>query len=334
MLYHTVQHLRGCDDGLSGVITAPDDVLLDDGDLGKVDLHAHIAARHHNAVGHVEDLVDVFHAFVVFDLGHDFDEITFSAVQQAANLQYIGGAAYKGGCDEVKALLNTKQDVIAVLRAHIRHRELGAGHIHALMVGDRAAVLHGADNVVALNDVHLHADKAVVQQHTRAGREVLRQFFVSDGTDVFVAFNIARGERKCLPGFQRDLAVFKILQADLRAFGIQQGGHRHTQLVAQCAQLGQPGGVFLVGAMGKVETGYIHPAHDHIAHHAFLICGRSQRADDFCFTQHSQILQSAFCEKQQIYLVYIIHKFHPHAMAAGLTFRKDSGILWVRRRIL
>ena len=37
-------------------------------------------------------------------------------------------------------------------------------------------------------------------------------------------------------------------------------------------------------------------------------------------------LQSAFCEKQQIYLVYIIHKFHPHAMAAGLTFRKDSGI--------
>ena len=69
------------------------------------DSHAHVAAGHHDAVGHREDLIDVLHALGVLDLGDDLDEIALAAVQQAADLQDIGGAAHKGGGDEIKALL-------------------------------------------------------------------------------------------------------------------------------------------------------------------------------------------------------------------------------------
>ena len=52
-------------------VGAGDTILLDDGDLGKVDLHAHVTAGDHHAVGYGKDLIDVVHALLVLQLGDD-----------------------------------------------------------------------------------------------------------------------------------------------------------------------------------------------------------------------------------------------------------------------
>ena len=196
-----------------------DDVLLDDGDLGKVDLHAHVAAGNHHAVGHGQDLIDVVHALLVLQLGDDA-HVGVVLIQQAANLHHVLGAAAEGRRHKVKALLDAKEQVLPVLGAHVGHGQMHAGDVHALPVLDGSAVLHQTGDVRLRPLQHLHADEAVVQHDLAAGVHILGQVLVAHGADVLRAGDLAGGEGELLPGLQHDLALGKGLQANFRAFRI------------------------------------------------------------------------------------------------------------------
>ena len=72
-----------------------------------------------------------------------------------------------------------------------------------------------------------------------------------------------RGE--LLAGGQLLHTVLELLQADLGAFGVQQGGNGLAQLLTQSFQLCQTAAMLLVGTVGEVETGHVHAVCDQVA---------------------------------------------------------------------
>ena len=302
---HAVQHLGSGDDGLAKGEGALDDVLLDAGQLGKVDLNAQIAAGHHDSIGCSQNAVDVVHALTVLDLGDDAD-IGIILVEQVADVVHILRGAHEGSSDEVKALLCAKDDIVAVALAHIRHGQMHAGHIDTLLVLDLAAVQHLAHDVGVVHGDDLQLDQAVVQHDGAAGLHVLRQVLIGDGADLLGAFHLAGGQGEGLAGFQHFSAVLEVLQADLGAFGVQQGGDRLAQLFTNGLQLFKAAQMLFVRAVGKIKTGNIHAVGDQLAQNAFLIGGRTQSADDLGFS-HILLLpptttsHSLFCGRLSSY---------------------------------
>ena len=280
---HAVQHLGSGDDGLAKGEGALDDVLLDAGQLGKVDLNAQIAAGHHDGISSSQNAVDVVHALTVLDLGDDAD-IGIILVEQVADIVHILCGAHEGSSDEVKALLCAKDDIVAVALAHIRHGQMHAGHIDTLLVLDLAVVQHLAHDVGVVHGDDLQLDQAVVQHDGAAGLHILRQVLIGDGADLLGAFHLAGGQGEGLAGFQHFSAVLEVLQADLGALGVQQGSDRLAQLFTDGLQLFKAAQMLLVRAVGKIKTGNIHAVGDQLAQNAFLIGGRAQSADDLCFS--------------------------------------------------
>ena len=107
---------------------------------------------------------------------------------------------------------------------------------------------------------------------------------IGDGADLLGAFHLAGGQGEGLAGFQHFSAVLEVLQADLGAFGVQQGGDRLAQLFTDGLQLFKAAQMLLVRAVGKIKTGNIHAVGDQLAQTAFLIGGRTQSADDLGFS--------------------------------------------------
>ena len=280
---HAVQHLGSGDDGLAKGEGALDDILLNAGQLGKVNLNAQIAAGHHDSIGCSQNAVDVVHALTVLDLGDDAD-IGIILVEQVADIVHILRGAHEGSSDEVKALLCAEDDIVAVALAHIRHGQMHAGHIDTLLVLDLAVVQHLAHDVGVVHGDDLQLDQAVVQHDGAAGLHVLRQVLIGDGADLLGAFHLTGGQGEGLAGFQHFSAVLEVLQADLGAFGVQQGGDRLAQLFTNGFQLFKAAQMLLVRAVGKIKTGNIHAVGDQLAQNAFLIGGRAQSADDLCFS--------------------------------------------------
>ena len=290
--HHAVQHLGGSDDGLAEGEGAVDDALLDAGQLGEVDLDAQVTAGDHDGVGSGQDAVDVIDALAVLDLGDDAD-VGVVLVQQVADVVDVLCGAHEGSSDEVEALLDTEDDVIAVALAQVGHGQVDAGNIDALLGLDLAAVEHFADDVGVRDALDGQLDEAVVQHDGAALVDILGQVLVGDGADLLGALHLAGGQGEGLTGFQHLNAVLELLQADLGAFGVQQGSNGLVQLSADSLQHVQTALVLLVGAVGKVEAGHVHAVGDQLAQDAVLIGRRAKGADDLRFS-HKYTSNSLF----------------------------------------
>ena len=130
---------------------------------------------------------------------------------------------------------------------------------------DLAAVQHGAGDVGVGDLLDAQHDEAVVQHDGAALVHIVGQVLVGDGADLLGALHLAGGQGEGLADFQHLDAVLELLQADLRALGVQQGSNGLAQLLAQCLQIGQTAAVLLIGAVGKIKAGHVHAVGDQLA---------------------------------------------------------------------
>ena len=279
---HGIQHLGRRDDRLSAGHALGDHILLNNGDLGEVDLHAHIAAGHHDAVRRVQNLRQIADALLIFDLRNDADARA-GLIQQASQLPDVCGGTDKAGSHIVKALLHAEEEILPVPLAHIGHTQPHAGDVDPLVILHHAVVLHPAADLRPGSFQHRQPHQTVIQQDGVSRLHVIGQVGIGDGAAVNVSLRLRCGQGKFLPGGQADGTVRKVLQPDLRPFGIQHGGNRGVQLFPQSFQGVQPRFMFRMGTVGKVEPGHIHPCQNHLPQNAFLVRRRPQGAYDFCF---------------------------------------------------
>ena len=281
VLHHGVQHLGGGDDLLAGQIGLFDEFLLDDRDLFQGNFYAQVAAGHHDAVGHVDNLVDIPYAVNIFNLGDDADIVIPHAFQKSAHFQNIIGGAGEGSSDKVEVLLHGKFQVLAVLFAGEGQGELDAGDVDALTGRYRAAVDHAADNIRVGVGLHSQLDQAVVNENTGTHRHILGKAGEGDGGNRFVAHYFAGSQGKLASGFQHNLGRVELLHADFGAFGIQEQSYRQVQFFPQGLDLVGPDLLLRMGLVGKVQPDYVHTGFHKLPENVPFVGGGAQGADDF-----------------------------------------------------
>src|SRR5690606_31764700 len=96
----------------------------------------------------------------------------------------VGGGTHERQRDEVHAELQREFQVLDVLFGQGGHRHVHAGQRDALVVGDRPALGHPADDVVAVDAHDDQADLAVVDQQAVAGLGIGGELLVGGGNTV------------------------------------------------------------------------------------------------------------------------------------------------------
>ena len=288
--HHGVQHLGGRNHRFARLKALADHLLLEGGDLGGGNLHPQIAPGHHDPVGGGQDVVDVVDALLVFNFGDDFYIVPAAVVEHLPDGLHIGGPADKGGGDEVEIVLHAEADVRHVLLRQGGELDVGPGDVDGLVVGQGSAVLHLADDVAAPDFPDPQGDQAVVNQNLLTGGHLLVELGVGDGDPGRVAGRVLHREGEGLSGGELHGLGLKALDADLRALGVQNGGHGAAHPVPDGLQAVQPLQMLRVAAVGKVEPGAVHAALDQGDDHFLAVHGGAQGTDNFCFSQHMKFL--------------------------------------------
>ena len=143
-------------------------------------LDAQVAACHHDAVGHLEYLVDVVHALLVFYLGDDFN-VAAVCVQYFLDVEHILLVAHKGVGNEVNVLLDAKKDVVAVFLGQRRQVDAHARHVDAFSAAQGGLVLHFAQQAVVRLLHHQHLEVAVVDKHAVTQIQVVHEVGIAHG---------------------------------------------------------------------------------------------------------------------------------------------------------
>src|SRR5205085_11301973 len=104
------------DHRLAGPVAEPDDPLLYNRNLVDGNLHAQVAARHHDPIRHADDLLDPPHRLHLLDLGYDRpgDARLFHRASQWRDVLRSPDV----GCgDPINLLLETESQVVEILRS-------------------------------------------------------------------------------------------------------------------------------------------------------------------------------------------------------------------------
>ena len=205
-------------------------------------------------------------------------------LQDPADLQHILFLAHKACRDDIESLFNTEEDIVHIGFADVRHGKIRPGHIHALVVGNRAAVYHAAHDIRIRDLFHDHFNQAVVDQDPGTGTDVIYQIFIRNGGDLIGSHDLVCGQRKRLPRHKLRLSALKISQPDLRSLGIKENGYRHVQLPAHLTDRIEFRSLLCMIPVGKITAGYVHPCKDDLPYLFLTLGSGSDRADHFGFS--------------------------------------------------
>ena len=123
-------------------------------------LDAEIAARHHQRVGEVENVVQSRHRLRLFDLGHHRS----AAARDLLCFGYVFRPLDEGERDPIDAGIERCFEISEVLRRQRGDRNDGIGQAHAFAACNFAADFHARDNALRFRLGHDQSQLAVVDQ--------------------------------------------------------------------------------------------------------------------------------------------------------------------------
>jgi len=193
---------------------------------GVADLHRQIAARHHDAVGGVEDLAQQRHRLGALDLGDDVrpDSVLLAGNGgQAPRHLDVGAVLHEAHRHVVGAAGHCGLDVAHVLGGQGRRRQAAALLVDALVVGQLATHAHQRVDLGAGHALDVEHDQPIVEQQHIAGLHVARQVLVVQ-PDALGAAELGAGvQHEAGAITQLGLAALEAADADLRALQV---GHK------------------------------------------------------------------------------------------------------------
>ena len=113
---HRFEHLRRDDDRLAEPARGAGDALLQARHLLERHFDAEIAARHHQRVGDLDDLVETGDRLRLLDLGHD----QRARAGDLLDLEHVLRPLHEGDRHPIDALLQRRVEIGAVLRSSWR----------------------------------------------------------------------------------------------------------------------------------------------------------------------------------------------------------------------
>mmetsp|Transcript_61230 Transcript_61230/g.134083 ORF Transcript_61230/g.134083 Transcript_61230/m.134083 type:complete len:413 (-) Transcript_61230:242-1480(-) len=286
LVLHGCQHLRGTNGIFTSRLGLLQHHLLSHPHFLHRDLHAQISARHHDAIGLRQDLLEVLQALHVFDLGDHLDVLAFAVLPALL--------------DVVSALNEAQGDVIGVVwhgpfldvldlpLTHHRDLHLDTWDIHVLLLTQLAVVHHLAHDIVLTALLYNEDHSAILNQDALALLHTLRQLRVGDGHHVFVALLLVICHQlEVLASLQLLLGVvhLKGSGANFRASGVHQDLHLALELRGQFVgllQVGQLHALLLMVAVRHVAADHVHASLHQLHQDLWIPRLGANGADDVC----------------------------------------------------
>ena len=140
----------------------------------EIHLYAEIAARHHDAVGHAQNRIQILDGFRLFQFGDD-RRVLPSAADGRLRLQDVFSAAHKAHRDVIRAMRQGKGQVRTVLRRDRRYAETHARQVDAFVLTQFAAIHHFADHFAPAHAFNAQLDQSIGKQDAVAFVHFSRQ---------------------------------------------------------------------------------------------------------------------------------------------------------------
>jgi hypothetical protein len=221
--HHRLEHLRGRNDNLALAVCRGDDTLLCGGHFLRRELDAQVAAGHHDAIGHLDNGVQVVERGRLFQLGNNGQlggpGVNFH--QCTLHGSHVFGPAHEAYGHHVHLLCHAEGKVFAVLLGEAGDVDHDAGQIDALVFAQQSTVHHASVNIGAVDAFHRQNETPIVKQQAVAAVDVAWQAFVGRRYLTDRSVNVAggNGERGLLFE-QHGVAAGKCAGADLRALQV------------------------------------------------------------------------------------------------------------------
>ena len=169
-----------------------------------------------------------------------------------------------------------------------RKRNGDVGDVQLLALPERARILHGAEDIGAVNFVDGKFDQAIVKQDGGAGLDV----FVQTREGLVDARGSARhvffGKDELLAGVEFHGAfVLKKAGADAGALRVEDDADGKVELFAHLLQVIDMGAMLFVRSVREIEARKIHACHDHGMNGGFRFGGWTERANDLRTLVHN-----------------------------------------------
>ena len=203
-------------------------------------------------------------------------------LQDAAHCQDILLTSDEGSRQDVVSHLNAEQDILPVHLADIGHGQNRPWHVDPLVVGDKTAIHHMADNLLPLNLFHRHLNQPVINENRSPHFDVILQVLIGNGRFLGCPQDFLCRQHKALPADQFRPSPLKVPQADFRPLGIQHGRHRKPHFLPGLQHPLKLFPLLLMGAVGKIEPRHVHARQHQLPQTLHAFAGRTYGTDDLC----------------------------------------------------
>ena len=259
---------------------AADDELLNGGNLFRRNFYAQVAARHHDAVGDLENGVEMLDRLRLFQLGDD-PGVETEGGHAVAHQAHVFGRAHKRDGDGVDAVLKRELQIPGVLLRQRGCAHQHAGKIDAFVLAQQAAIHDVAGHVFAVDLVHAQLDQSVGEQNARALLHVFGQSLEGGAHARCRARHLAGRDDELMAGLeQHRQMILEQPGANLGPLQVTQDAQRLVLFLAQLADLPDDGGFALVAAVGEIEADDVDAGADQLANDRLCVGGRPERGDN------------------------------------------------------
>jgi hypothetical protein len=195
------------------------------GTFSGLHLHPEVAPRDHDAVGRLEDCVEIIHRLRLLDLG-DNHHFSLLLKNEVLEFEKVGDAADEGESDPVDPLAKTEGEVLAVLIGQGRSRNGRPRQVDPLAVLEHATDHDPAADILSGNFQHLQLHQPVVEKDPVAAANIAGEFPESRRDEPVGAPHLPGGNRHFIPRHQLQCSALHQAGADFRSLQVPQDRHR------------------------------------------------------------------------------------------------------------
>ena len=205
---HGLQHLGCRDNWFTQVITFFNHHFLKYWYLFGRDFYTEVTASNHEAVRYVQNFINVFNAFSIFNFRDNLD-IFFLRLKNTTDGYNVFTALHKGCGYKVYTLLTAKAQVCFVLFRYRWQAKRYTWYSHPFTVTYFTTVLNGSNDVIPFDSIDVKCYKTISQEDFIPNGHVAYKTFVVYGANLFCAFHIICSQRKLLTCLKEYLPLFK-----------------------------------------------------------------------------------------------------------------------------
>ena len=137
---HGIKHLCCCDNRCIMFVTLTDDFLLDVRYLACRNFHTEISSGNHDTVRCFNDGINILNTLCILDLRDNTDILSTIIIQKLTDLTDHLCGTDKRCRDEIKFLLDTKDNVLLILLCDSRKIYFYIGNIYTLLLSQLTTV--------------------------------------------------------------------------------------------------------------------------------------------------------------------------------------------------